>query len=58
MFVNYLTKAEGDRLWGALSVGGEQLQRGWLRDKCGLCWQTILNTLGVLLRDPDAAKDD
>lgn len=39
LMVNCDTQAEIDRLWDALSEGGEQGPCGWLKDKYGLSWQ-------------------
>ncbi|MEL5277673.1 VOC family protein [Serratia bockelmannii] len=49
-------QAEVDRLWGALSEGGEAEQCGWLRDRWGLCWQIVPRRLTELMNDPDAAR--
>lgn len=50
------TQAEIDRLWAALSEGGQVEQCGWLRDRWGLSWQITPRRLGELMRDPDPAK--
>lgn len=49
-------QAEVDRLWDALSEGGEAEQCGWLRDRWGLCWQIVPRRLTELMNDPDAAR--
>ena len=56
--VNCKTQEEIDRLWTALSEGGEIISCGWLKDKYGLTWQVIPESLDVMMRDPDAAKAD
>ncbi len=48
-------QAEVDRLWDALSSGGETLQCGWLRDRYGISWQIVPSVLPQLLGGPDAA---
>jgi len=48
-------QAEIDYYWSALSAGGEE-QCGWLKDKFGLSWQVVPETLPALLTGP-RAKD-
>jgi predicted 3-demethylubiquinone-9 3-methyltransferase (glyoxalase superfamily) len=50
------TQTEVDRYWRALSAGGEESQCGWLKDKFGLSWQIVPESLGRLLNDPDPQK--
>ena len=47
------SQEEIDRLWSALSEGGQVEQCGWLRDRWGLCWQITPTRLGELMADPD-----
>jgi predicted 3-demethylubiquinone-9 3-methyltransferase (glyoxalase superfamily) len=47
---------EVDRLWGALTEGGEESQCGWLKDRYGLSWQIVPKRLGELLSDPDPGR--
>jgi predicted 3-demethylubiquinone-9 3-methyltransferase (glyoxalase superfamily) len=56
LFVHCRTQREVDRLWEALSQGGEKGQCGWLKDKYGLSWQIIPTILGDLLGDKNPAK--
>ena len=35
------TQEEVDRLWDALTAGGEEVQCGWLKDRYGLSWQIV-----------------
>jgi predicted 3-demethylubiquinone-9 3-methyltransferase (glyoxalase superfamily) len=50
-------QAEVDRYWDALIAGGgEESQCGWLKDRFGLSWQIVPQTLLDLLHDPDRAK--
>jgi len=56
--VNCKTQEEIDKLWEALSEGGEILSCGWLIDKYGLTWQIMPESLDIMMRDPDTAKAD
>ncbi len=47
---------EVDRLWEALSEGGEKSQCGWLTDRYGLSWQIVPEEMIELLHDPDPVK--
>jgi predicted 3-demethylubiquinone-9 3-methyltransferase (glyoxalase superfamily) len=56
-FVGCETQSEIDELWAKLTAdGGAPSQCGWLKDKFGLSWQIVPNTLGRMLNDKDAAK--
>jgi predicted 3-demethylubiquinone-9 3-methyltransferase (glyoxalase superfamily) len=56
-FVGCETQQEIDELWAKLTAdGGEPSRCGWLKDKFGLSWQIVPNTLGRMLSDKDAAK--
>ena len=50
------TQEEVDRLWNALTEGGEESMCGWLKDKFGLSWQIAPTGLITLLGDPDPKK--
>jgi predicted 3-demethylubiquinone-9 3-methyltransferase (glyoxalase superfamily) len=50
------TQEEIDRLWEALSEGGEKVQCGWLKDKFGVSWQVVPAVLQTLLDDEDPEK--
>jgi predicted 3-demethylubiquinone-9 3-methyltransferase (glyoxalase superfamily) len=54
--VNCQTQAEVDDYWEKLSVGGAEVQCGWVQDKFGLSWQIVPTVLPELLGDPDPAK--
>lgn len=57
LFVGCETQQEIDELWTKLTAdGGAPGRCGWLKDKFGLSWQIIPNTLGQMLSDEDAAK--
>src|SRR4051812_20841161 len=49
---------EYDRLWYALSEGGEESQCGWLKDRYGLSWQIVPNELTAILAAGDQARAD
>jgi predicted 3-demethylubiquinone-9 3-methyltransferase (glyoxalase superfamily) len=56
-FVGCETQQEIDELWARLTAdGGAPGRCGWLKDKFGLSWQIVPNTLGRMLTDKDAAK--
>jgi predicted 3-demethylubiquinone-9 3-methyltransferase (glyoxalase superfamily) len=49
-FVGCETQDEIDTLWAKLlGTGGSPVQCGWLRDRYGLAWQIVPNSLGKLL---------
>jgi predicted 3-demethylubiquinone-9 3-methyltransferase (glyoxalase superfamily) len=54
--VNCEDQEEVDRLWAALSEGGEPGPCGWLKDRWGVSWQVIPTVLSKLLGDPDPEK--
>ena len=56
LFVNCETQAEVDELWAKLTEGGQPGRCAWLKDRYGLSWQIVPNTLGRLLSDPDPVK--
>ena len=57
-FVRCETQEKIDRLWNALTAGGEEQPCGWLKDKYGLSWQIVPASLGDLLggSDPEGAQ--
>lgn len=56
-FVGCETQQEIDQLWAKLLAdGGAPSQCGWLKDKFGLSWQIVPNSLGRMLGDKDPAK--
>ena len=56
IYIDCDTQAEIDRLWAALSDGGEELACGWLKDRYGVIWQIVPSALGGMLTDPDPEK--
>jgi predicted 3-demethylubiquinone-9 3-methyltransferase (glyoxalase superfamily) len=55
LLVNCEDQAEIDRLWAALSDGGEEWPCGWLLDKYGVTWQIVPKNLDDLLAKSPAA---
>jgi len=56
-FIQVDTQDEVDYYWRALTAdGGKESMCGWLKDKFGVSWQVIPNTLGRYLSDNDRAK--
>jgi predicted 3-demethylubiquinone-9 3-methyltransferase (glyoxalase superfamily) len=49
-------QAEIDRLWAALSEGGQTEQCGWLKDRYGLYWQIVPSVLGAMMKDKNRAR--
>ncbi|MEP6871716.1 MAG: VOC family protein [Anaerolineaceae bacterium] len=49
-------QAEVDRLWDALSDGGEVEQCGWLKDRWGVSWQIVPSVLSEMMKDKDEAR--
>ncbi len=47
---------EVDRLWEALTAGGEPGPCGWLKDRYGLSWQIAPELLFTLINDPDEVR--
>ncbi len=49
-------QAEVDRLWAALTAdGGSEIRCGWLRDRWGIPWQIVPESLPRYLADRDPA---
>jgi len=56
LYVECEDQAEVDRLWAALTEGGEESWCGWLKDRYGVSWQIIPKIMPRLLNDPDREK--
>lgn len=50
------SQEEVDRLWDALTEGGEPGPCGWLTDRYGLSWQVVPSVLSKLMGGDDPAK--
>lgn len=50
------SQEEIDRVWAALTAGGQEIQCGWLTDRFGLAWQIIPANVMEMWKDGDAAK--
>ena len=48
------TQDEVDVYWSRLTAGGSEIQCGWLKDRFGLCWQTVPARLPELIKHPKA----
>jgi len=49
-------QAEIDRLWAALSEGGQIERCRWLKDRYGLYWQIVPAALGTMMKDKERAR--
>jgi predicted 3-demethylubiquinone-9 3-methyltransferase (glyoxalase superfamily) len=49
-------QAEIDRLWDALTDGGEEVACSWLKDRYGVSWQIVPSVMPKFLADPDREK--
>jgi predicted 3-demethylubiquinone-9 3-methyltransferase (glyoxalase superfamily) len=47
------TQEEIDFYWEKLTLEGQEVQCGWLKDKYGLSWQIIPSILPELMKDPE-----
>ena len=54
--VNCETQKEVDEYWDKLTVGGQEVQCGWLKDKYGLFWQIVPTVLVELLASTDIER--
>jgi len=54
LVVNCASQAEIDEYWAKLTVGGQEIQCGWLKDRYGLSWQVVPANIAELLKHPKA----
>lgn len=50
------SQAEVDYYWERLSVGGQEGQCGWLKDRYGLSWQVVPTGMEEVFNDPDPER--
>jgi len=50
------TQDEIDYYWTKLTAGGEEGPCGWLKDRYGLSWQVMPDTIPKMVADADTAK--
>jgi len=50
------SQEEIDHFWRALSDGGQEGPCGWLKDRFGVSWQVVPDSLDSMLRDPDQER--
>nr|WP_262713492.1 VOC family protein [Mucilaginibacter ginsenosidivorax] len=53
LFVDCKDQEEVDYFWEKLSEGGQKSRCGWLKDKFGLSWQIVPDTLSKVLYGAD-----
>jgi predicted 3-demethylubiquinone-9 3-methyltransferase (glyoxalase superfamily) len=59
MVVKCATQAEIDRVWARLlDNGGKEQQCGWIKDRYGLPWQVVPDTITELLTGPDKERSN
>jgi len=56
LVVNCETQAEVDHFWNRLTIGGQEVQCGWLKDRFGVSWQVVPTVLSRMLQDQDPQK--
>lgn len=54
--VHCKTQEEVDYFWEKLSAGGEIVECGWLKDKFGMAWQIVPDSLLEWIQDDDPQR--
>jgi predicted 3-demethylubiquinone-9 3-methyltransferase (glyoxalase superfamily) len=55
-FVHCTNQAELDKYFNVLSIDGEEMQCGWVKDKFGIHWQLIPLRFNEMMNDPNPKK--
>lgn len=55
-FISCRDQAEIDYYWGKLIEGGEESMCGWLKDKFGVSWQIVPESLSKLMDNANKEK--
>jgi len=58
LYASCETQAEVDHLWESLSLGGEELPCGWVRDRFGFTWNVVPREFERMLESGDEAAVD
>ena len=56
--VNCSDQDEIDEYWSKLSEGGTPSVCGWLKDRYGMSWQIVPESMNKMIEDKDRAKSD
>jgi len=56
LVVSCENQTEIDYFWEKLSAGGQEVECGWLKDRYGLSWQVMPDSLMEMLRSKDPEK--
>lgn len=56
LLITCADQEEIDYYWDRLTIGGEESQCGWLKDKYGLSWQVVPEGMNEVLNDPDPTR--
>jgi len=51
-------QAEVDYYWEKLTIGGNESECGWLKDRYGVSWQVVPKQVWTLMHDPDVEKSN